>query len=275
MNGSISTKRVFSLSCFEGLRLLRKHAERQPNLALPDLISLVERVEPDALSLDLEASAHLSTVVEREATLDGRVFYQTCIKAVLRQRRPAWTKSMKSGRRRFADELSLDERSVFDAAGLMVDPPSKEVVGWWDDISGYARITGNLESMERAREAELLTLKRERERLMRVGISKEPEWLGLDDNYAGYDVLTYEEGGTGLINRLIEVKSTIASPPRFVVSRQEWRTAERAAESYSFHIWDMQKEPPQIYVLSVADVAPHIPKDRGYGQWSTAEVMVR
>lgn len=272
---SISTERVFSLSCFEGLRLLRKHEERQPNLSLPELISLVERVEADALSLDLEASAHLSKVVEQEATLDGRAFFQTCIRAVVRQRQPVWMKSMKSGRKRFADELSLDERSVFDAAGLMVDPPSREIVGWWDDISGYARFTGSLESMEQAREAELLTLQGERERLKRIGICEEPKWLGLDDNFAGYDILTYEEGGTGLVNRLIEVKSTIASPPRFVVSRQEWRTAERAGEAYSFHIWDMQKKPPQLYVRSVAEVAPHIPKDKGDGRWSAAEVRVR
>ncbi len=274
MIGTISTERVFSLSCFEGLRLLRKHEERQPNLSVPELILLVERVEADGLSLDLEASVHLSKAVEYDITLDGRSFYQTCIRAVLRQRQPAWTKSMKSGRKRFAAELSLDERSVFDAAGLMTDPPSREVVGWWDDISGYARFGGNLESMEQAREAELLTLERERKRLRESGICMEPEWLGLDDNFAGYDVLTYEVGDTGLTNRMIEVKSTIASPPRFVVSREEWKTAERAGESYTFHVWDMQREPPQLYVKSVEDVAPHIPQDHGNGKWRNVEVRV-
>lgn len=274
MIGSISTERVFSLSCFEGLRLLRKHEERQPDLSLPQLISLVESVEADALSLDLEASVYLSKVVEYDASMDGRAFYQTCIRAVLRQRQPAWTKSMKSGRRRFAAELGLDERSVFDAAGLMSDPPSPEVVCWWDDISGYARLSGNLESMEQARAAELLTLEGERRRLKESGICREPEWPGLDDNYAGYDVLTYEMGDTGLTNRMIEVKSTIASPPRFVVSREEWRTAERAGEAYSFHVWDMQKEPPQLYVKSVEEVAPHIPQDKGNGRWRNVEVRV-
>ena len=274
MIGFIATERVFSLSCFEGLRLLRKHEEQQPNLSMPELVSLVERVEADALSLDLEAAVHLSKVVEHDVTMDGRVFYQTCIRAVLRQRQPAWTKSMKSGRRRFAAELGLNERSVFDAAGLMSDPPSREVVGWWDDISGYARLSSNMESMEQARTAELLTLESERRRLRESGICREPEWPGLDDNYAGYDVLTYELGDAGLTNRMIEVKSTIASPPRFVVSREEWRTAERAGEAYSFHVWDMQKKPPQLYVKSVAEVGPHIPKDKGNGQWRNVEVRV-
>ena len=274
MIGSISTERVFSLSCFEGLRLLRKHEARQPNLLLPELISLVERVEADGLSLDLEASVHLSKLVEYDATMDGAAFYQACIRAVLRQRQPAWTKFMKSGRRRFARELSLDERSVFHAAGLMSDPPAREVVFWWDDISGYARLTGNLESMEQARAAELLTLEGERKRLREEGICKEPKWPGLDDNYAGYDILTYEAEDAGLTNRMIEVKSTIASPPRFVVSREEWKTAERAREAYSFHVWDMQKKPPQLYVKSVEEVAPHIPQDKGGGQWRNVEVRV-
>ena len=273
---SISAERVFSLSCFEGLRLLRKHEEKQPDLTLSDLVSLVQSVEADALSLDLEASAYLFHAVERGAPLDGSAFYQTCIREVLRQRRPVWAKLMESGRKRFVKQLNPDERSVFVAAGLMVDPPSKEVVRWWDDISGYARFSRNLKTMKQARKAELLTLERERDRLRKAGICREPEWLGLDDNFAGYDVLTYDKDKDGgeIVRRLIEVKSTIASPPRFRLSRQEWQAAEKGGEAYSFHIWDMRKTPPELFVRSVADVGPHIPQDNGNGQWCNAEVRV-
>ena len=274
MTELIPMQRVFSLSCFEGLRLLIKHEEQQPDLSLSELVTLVEKVEADALSLDLEASAYLSGLIEHDAESDGTTYYQNCIKAVLRQRQPDWAKIMQSGRKRFVQKLGVDDRSVFEAAGLMVDPPSQELVSWWDDISGYARLKHNLESMERAREAELLTIEREKGRLTSIGISKDPVWLGLDDNYAGYDVLTYDKVQTQLVNRLIEVKSTIDSPPRFYVTRNEWRKAESAGEAYSFHVWDMQKIPPKLHVLSVADVALHIPKDKGKGQWATAEVRV-
>ena len=274
MTESIPMQRVFSLSCFEGLRLLLKHEKKQPDLSLSELVSLVEKVEADALSLDLEASAYLSGLIEHDIESDGRTYYQNCIRAVLRQRQPDWANMMKRGRKRFVQTLSVDDRSVFDGAGLMVDPPSRELVSWWDDISGYARLTFNLESMEQAREAELLTIKMEKSRLASIGISKDPVWLGLDDNYAGYDVLTYDKVQTQLVNRLIEVKSTIASPPRFYVTRNEWRKAKSAGEVYSFHVWDMQKNPPKLKVLSVEDVALHIPKDQGNGKWATAEVRV-
>ena len=274
MINQISTERIFSLSCLEGLRLLRKHEAQHPSLTVPELVSLVERVEADAQSLDLEASAHLSPLIECEADIDSRAFYQICIKEILLKRQPAWAKTMKRGRKRFAAELSPDDRAIFDAAGLTVDSPSHELIEWWDDISGQARLTSNLVSMRQGRAAELLTIESERTRLKSIGISKEPEWLGLDDNFAGYDVLTYDKSEMGLVNKLIEVKSTIASPPRFFVSRSEWQKAEQSGKTYSFHIWEMQRTPPQLHIRSVADVAPHIPTDNGRGRWTTAEVRV-
>lgn len=271
---SISTQRVFSISCFEGLQLLKKHKANHPNLTLSELISLVERIEADGLSLDLEAAAYLSRLITHDTKLKGQAYYQSCIRTILRQRQPSWASAMKSGRKRFVAGLNSDDRSVFAAAGLMVDPPSRNLVSWWDDISGYARLSHSLENMDQAREAELLTIEQERERLRNLGISKEPEWLGLDDNYAGYDVLTYDRTETGLVNLLIEVKSTIASPPRFFVTRNEWRKAESAGEAYSFHIWNMQRDPPTLHVLSVAQVASQIPTDKGNGKWVTAEIRI-
>ncbi len=270
----ISIERIFSLSCFEGLRLLQKHKIQQPTLSIQDLISYVEKVEIDAPSFDLEASAHLSILVGHYQELDDQLFYQTCISAVLQQREPSWAKAMKSGRERFTKELSSDAKAVFSAAGLMVNRPSREIVSWWDSISGHARYVFGRESMRQAREAELLTIKEEIKRLKTIGINEEPKWPGLDDNFAGYDVLTYDLGDVGLVNRLIEVKSTIASPPRFIVSRNEWQVAKQSGSAYSFHIWDMRKSPPRLHVYSVADVELHIPVDQGNGWWKSAEIRL-
>src|SRR5690606_4196512 len=102
----------------------------------------------------------------------------------------------------------------------------------------------------------------------------EPEWPGFDDNYAGYDVLSYDRGETGLQNRLIEVKSTSASPLRFILTRNEWNNAEKSGDAYVFHVWDMNNEPPVLHVRTVADVAPHIPSDNGKGKWNNVAVPV-
>lgn len=272
MTAALSTERVFALSAFEGVRLIRIYAVKQPNCSLEELLSIIERVESDALNLDLEASAYLNALVENGCPLDGDGFYQACVTAVVTKHQPNWCKAMRQGRIRFLDSLQQNDRDVFSAAGLMKDPPSIQVVLWWDSVAGFARMLGDLEKMEQARVAEALTMDHERRRLQGLGIDKEPEWKGLDDNFAGYDVLSYDPGEFGTTNRMIEVKSTIASPPRFVVTRPEWDQAEKIGPSYLFHVWDMQKTPPILYERTSAQVSAHIPSDNEKGKWKAAEI---
>jgi len=126
--------------------------------------------------------------------------------------------------------------------------------------------------MVQARAAEQLTIDYEIKRLKEVGIDKAPIWKGLDDNFAGYDVLSYDKGEFGLLNRMIEVKSTTASPLRFFLSRPEWEQALKAGPAYFCHVWDMAKNPPVLYVRTSAQIAPHIPSDNEKGKWSNAEI---
>jgi hypothetical protein len=161
---------------------------------------------------------------------------------------------------------------VFKAAGLMGEPPHTDVVSWWDDVVSHARLITDAEKMDQAREAELLTIEHERQRLAKLGIAMEPEWPGLDDNYAGYDVLSYDAGEHGPVNRLIEVKSTIASPLRFIITRNEWKQAVKFGASYQFHVWDMAATPPRLYELAAEQVEPHIPSDNEKGEWTNAMI---
>lgn len=274
MTPIISTERVFSLPCFEGLRLLRKYKIDHPGLASAELLALIDSVEADAHSLDMEASVHLSTLVESECPLDGHVFYQACIKAILLKHQPIWSKAMRSGRKRFVRTLDSNDQDVFAAAGLMAEPPPGYVVTWWDEVSGHARLIADQEKMNQGRAAEILTIEYERERLAGIGISMEPEWPGFDDNSAGYDVLSYDHGETGFVNRLIEVKSTTASPLRFIVTRNEWSKAKKTGESYIFYVWDMIPTPPVLHIRTVANITPHIPTDNEKGVWSNAAIPV-
>ena len=179
---------------------------------------------------------------------------------------------MRQGRRRFLDSLEQNDRDIFNAAGLMKEPPPLAVALWWDSVAGFARMLTDLEKMKQAREAEELTMTFERVSLRMLGICKEPEWKGLDDNFAGYDVLSYDPGEFAPTNRMIEVKSTTASPLRFIISRNEWEQAIKFGPAYLFHIWDMQKTPPVLYVRMSEQVALHIPSDNEKGKWKTAEI---
>lgn len=274
MSGLIPTKRLFSLSCFEGLRLFRIYAENHTGLLQTELLELVHQVEADASSLDMEAAVELHAHLDVACQLDGEPYYQSCIKAVVISHQPIWAKTMRQGRVRFLDSLDSDDRDVFAAAGLLSNPPDIAVVSWWDDVVGHARLAVDIEKMEQARRAEALTIQYEIERLTALGISKTPEWTGLDDNFAGYDVLSHDLIAGAEVNRMIEVKSTTNSPLRFYLSRNEWNTADKIGEAYVFHVWNMALEPPALFERTVEDIRPHIPSDNEKGKWYNAAIPV-
>ena len=274
MTVTVSTERVFSLPCFEGLRLFRKYRAIHPKLSIYDLLHLIDSVEADARSLDMEASVYLSELVEKDCPLHGHAFYQTCIKGVLLKHQPIWVRLMRQGRQRFVKKLDRNDQDIFEAAGLMERPTPLHVVTWWDSVSGYARLLTDQEKLEQGRAAEILSLEHERRRLKGIGIDLEPEWPGFDDNFAGYDVLSYDHSTGGIANRLIEVKSTTISPMRFFVTRNEWNKAIQAADAYIFHIWDMNAANPVLRTRSVIEIAPHIPTDNGKGTWTNAQIPV-
>lgn len=270
----ISTERIFNLSCFEGFRLIRLYALKHPNIEIDVLLELIKEVEADGASLDFEAAVHLHGLIENECPLEGVSFYQTCIKAVLIKYQPMWSKTMKQGRKRFAKSLNQDEKDLFGAAGLLDDTPSEDVVMWWDQVSSRARLSNEQSKLEQGRTAEILTLNYERERLKSIGIDEKPSWPGLDDNFAGYDVLSFDHSTEGITHQMIEVKSSTLSPQRFYITRHEWKQAERVGDKYIFHIWNMSSNPPRLNIRTVKDVKDHIPSDNGKGVWSTAEIPV-
>ncbi|MCZ7912296.1 DUF3883 domain-containing protein [Agrobacterium leguminum] len=268
----ISTERLFTLASFEGLKLIRAYAVNQPKLSIADLIALIEKVDPDGASLDLEASAYLHSLIDGDCPLENPLFYRVCIKAVVVKHQPLWSKAMRQGRKRFVQTLSPNDQDVFAAAGLMIDPPPTDVVNWWDDVAGHARLLQDIQKMEQARVAEKLTIDSEVQKLSDLGIDREPLWIGLDDNFAGYDVLSYDLIGEEIVSRMIEVKSTIASPLRFILTRNEWDQAAKIGDAYIFHVWDMGQAPPILHVRTVSQVAPHIPNDQQNGKWSSVAI---
>jgi hypothetical protein len=181
---------------------------------------------------------------------------------------------MRLGRLVFVAKLHEDSQKLFEVAGLLVSPPSADVVEWWDTIGHEVMLETDLEKMAQARAAEKLSFEFEKQRLLNLGIETDPVWVGLDDNTAGYDVLSYEPGHPENTNKLIEVKSTAASPLRFYVTRNEWNQALKSKDAYFFHVWDMQKDPAVLYVRTVAQVEPHIPTDNEKGKWSNTEIPV-
>jgi hypothetical protein len=266
------------MPAFEGLRVLRAYEVDHPDDEISDIVTIVRRVEPSVASFDLDAALVLDGIVPKTAPHDGVMFYRECLGSVLLVEVPEWAKLMTLGRGRFIKRLKSEDfrdiRSLFRQARLLDEPASSEDIRWWDDIQGRVRLHHDSQKLARARAAELLTMELERSRMSDAGLELEPRWMAIEDNTVGYDVLSYTAGPFGPVSKLIEVKSTIASPLRFYVTRNEWEQAFQVGQAYQFQIWDLQKSPPALYERSVGDVEPHIPSDSGLGRWASVLIPV-
>ena len=274
MSAADSTERMFAMPAFEGLRILLTYREKHPELPNNELLRIIEKLEIDGSTLDFEAALHLEQIVPTEDIPDGLDYYRLCIKSVLLFRQPVWAKAMSQGRNRFIRTLSANDQSIFEGAGILQDPPDAALVEWWDGVCGEARAAIDREKMRQARAAEALSIALEIKELAKLGINQTPSWTGLDDNFAGYDVKSYRLVGNIVQPKLIEVKSTTASPLRFFITRNEWNTALKFGEAYVFHVWDMSVKPERLFVRTNADVMKNIPEDQMRGQWKSAQIPV-
>jgi hypothetical protein len=269
----IDFSRLFTMSAFEGLRILRLRQVSYPSTALIDLADLVRRVDPDGGSYDFDAAFELDPIVVSEAPVHKEPdFYQHCIEATIPKFRPLWGRIITLGRSMFVQKLTRDEVQCFRAAGLLEDPPTRPIIAWWDRVAAIARLRSDQEKMARARRAEEMSLDYEARRMRALGIHRSPVWMSIEDNTAGYDIQSFDAGTEGPVARLIEVKSTIASPLRFFLSRNEWETAKKFGAAYYFHVWDLQD--PQLHERTMSEILPHIPTDNEKGKWSNVLIPI-
>jgi hypothetical protein len=103
-------------------------------------------------------------------------------------------------------------------------------------------------------------------------IGRAPKWTAVESNLEGYDILSTLSVDDA--RRLtIEVKTSQQPPDSawFFLSRNEWDHAA-AALHHAFHLWTLNGDTPHLAVLSVDDVAQHLPSDVGGGAWQMVRV---
>lgn len=108
-----------------------------------------------------------------------------------------------------------------------------------EELLRQARMNGLL--------GEQIVLEDERRRLRtarRSDLASQVEWVSQDDVGAGYDVGSFEADGTP---RFIEVKATSGTSKRFLISRNEWRTAERQRAAYWIYLVTSVSSSPAIH----------------------------
>jgi hypothetical protein len=261
------------MSALSAVIAIRRYIGVHPGV-LPDIAATaIRKNDADLAANDFDTGlvlhAQLPIDILFEDPSDGM---RRSLRDLIEKLQPWWIRGLPHGRERLLALLEQNEAQCFKAAGLLEDPPSQATVLWWDDLAQWVRARINDQLLTQGREAELLSLEYERKRLAHLGINREPRWTSIEDNGAGYDIISYDLGQGGSVNRLIEVKSSKQKPPRIILTRGEWEAAKKFGPAYHFHIWKLPEQ--HLLQRTVQQVELHIPQDRGAGEWTHVEITI-
>lgn len=261
---------LFTMSAFNGLLAIRRYASAHPNVLLPDVVTALKHVSADDAYHNYAAAIILHGLVTQIQQPDLPAFFRQAVTTLVKEMNPWWVRLSPFGRDRVKAALSNNEEQCFQAAHLFSHPPGADVLEWWDTLAQSVRANDDARRLAQGREAEQLTMEHETKRLLEIGITLLPKQVSLDDNRAGYDVLSYEIGPVGPVAKLIEVKSTSREPREIFLTRNEWETALERAPNYCFHIWTFPDK--QLVEVDYSDIETHIPVDRGNGSWQILKI---
>lgn len=263
--------RLFRMSAFTPLLGIKRYVLEHPEASPIEAAEALRRTDADYAAADFGTALKLFEILPSQIDFaDAKLGIRAALSHLIETRQPWWCHLFPLGRQLVANGLNTDEVQTFRSAGLMDHPPSLDVVEWWDRVASQMRTLEDEARSAKGREAELLTLAYEEDRLAALGMALKPRWIAIEDNTAGYDVLSYEPSEFGAVNQLIEVKGTTDKAPRMFLTRGEWAKAVQYAAAYRFHVW---KFPSQtLTVFTVAEIAEHIPSQTGSGEWVEVEI---
>jgi hypothetical protein len=118
----------------------------------------------------------------------------------------------------------------------------------------------------------MLSMDYERSRLVAAGHKGvEPLWSAIQDETLGYDIRSCDLSSGVPRDLYIEVKASEQKPFVFFLTENEWKVAQTFRDSYVFHFWHL---PARIHrVVSVDEVSPHVPINRGSGTWKKIQIL--
>lgn len=262
--------RILSMSAFEAAYLVRSFRKKHPTLSEDELVQTVRSIRTDFYSYDYPTGLSLERLIASEADESLERFFTAAVEAVITASRPFWTRLAPSGRRHVLQAIGVNGSQCLRAAGLMDESP--RATTWWDSLSRANRGDRDDRLLMQGRKGERLSLTYEATRLEKEGISKKPQWVAIDDNTVGYDILSYTQTGGKEQSLLIEVKTSSGSNPRMFLSRNEWRAADEFGDAFLFHHWQIESE--KLTIFSVDEIRRHIPVDRGSGSWDVVEIRL-
>ncbi len=266
-------ERLLSMSAFEAAFVLRRYRVLNPSYQDEQLVESIRAVRADFYPNDYDSGLALEKIIPLHlGTASDIDYFKAAIERLIDVYQPIWIRLAPGGREHVLRAVSTNGTQCFRNAGLLQTPPGKEVSDWWDALAARVRGDTDARLLAQGREAERLSLEHERRRLQTLGIDREPRWVSIEDNGAGYDILSYDLGSSGPVNRMIEVKSSTRTPARIIITRGEWNAALEYGNAYVFHIWAPGAVAP--IELDVATIGHHVPVDQGAGVWLKVEIVI-
>jgi Domain of unknown function (DUF3883) len=258
----------FRISVIDAGLNLKQHLETYPDISITDAVRQLRNGPVFRSSLDYEAAVVICEEHGMSPFCPSPVrteeLRQTLFRLAVRFQ-PFWAKISFLGRDRVRAVLSDGPAQCLRYAGLL-GPIDESVRQWWDELAAHFRAEQSQRLLEIGRRGEQLSFQLETETLQRLGISEVPVWISIEDNTAGYDILSHRRSEAGLLSKLfIEVKATTTTEHVFILTRHEWEVAAQAGSNFRFHFWYLPM--PAVWIATVEDVAIHIPTDHGSGSW--------
>jgi hypothetical protein len=187
--------------------------------------------------------------------------------------KPFWATVSVFGRDRVSAVMSADQAQCLRYAGLL-NSTDEAVWKWWDQLASYFRSERSKRLLEIGRMGEQLSLQFEEAALRKLGIKENPRWISLEDNLAGYDILSYRLSEAGIVSKVfIEVKATTSADLDFTLTRREWEFALSIGASSEFHFWYLPEK--TLRSASMSEVSVSIPTDNGSGVWEQVSLNLR
>ncbi len=270
MKISDNTEHYLKMSVINAVFTIKKYQKMYPKMDINDIINLIEKVGSYISVYDYSTARVLFTKFDFSNLNNIRDY----ISQILISEWPGWILQVPFGRElvasSFIDNEYFDIYQCFKSAGLFNKHADEQIIYWWDRLSGIVRNQQNEEKLKTGRVGELLTLDYERKKLSHFGL--EPKWVAIDNNFAGYDVLSYNFDGNERTQIMIEVKTSNSLPVTFYVTKNEWKIAKDIGDRYFFYIWYLPKK--ELHKFKVNDIEPSIPFNRGNGEWQNVLIKI-
>lgn len=265
---------MMTMSGVIALKRLRNIIRARPELSPLEAAMVAQLATADGGVHDYSYALVLHSQLDPLVTFDD---FSASIREILRLsltlESPSWLPLATKGRRSVRSVLENDPNmlQLFSAGELFDEVPSVDVIEWWDSVANDQRNSLDVRKVKSGRDAERKSMALEVSRLEVMGCPFKPEWIALNDNSAGYDILSYELEDSDWVSKAIEVKSSLSSSVRFYLSRNEYETAMRMSSRYELHFWGEGYTAPVC--IPGATVVSHCPADQGDGVWQ--EVFIR